>query len=85
MLTMVHVPHASKDTTLKKDNASSLTLIVPSHLTQDVAFGTGTIKFVWPVQVTMSSTPTESVLQSLTNAKLMPKTVDAVNVSRDMI
>lgn len=42
---METAPHASRDMTLKRDNASSLTLIMLNHLIQAVVFGIGITKF----------------------------------------
>ncbi len=61
---------ATKDTTLKKENASSANLTTPSLQIWDVELGTGIAKFALNALTTGFSMLIRSVCQFLTNAKL---------------
>ena len=76
--------NASRDTTSRKDNVSSLTSITPSQLMQDAEPGIGITKSVLPALINGSSMLTEYVFQFLINAKLMMQVETAPNASKDM-
>ena len=79
----VTAPHASRDTTSRKDSVSSLTSTMPSPPTPDAPPGTGTTKSASPAPKTGASMLTKFAFPSLISANLMPKTVTAPHASRD--
>jgi hypothetical protein len=85
LLTVIMEPvfHASRDTILRTELASSLHSTTLSPLIQDAPPGIGTIKSVSHAPRTGSSTEKRNVYQLLTNALLMPITEPVFHASRD--
>ena len=75
---METAPHASRDMRLKRDNASSLTLIMLNHLIQAVVFGIGITKFALNALKDGFSMISTLVLPHLTFVRAVMMLLDSV-------